>query len=123
MTFFHLFLNVFGIIAIRTKHLLATFDLLFDQVMAILRAITANRFIPRDKVTIWEAGTTIKNPVLLRFPLNDLALLTLRTNDTNFFNDRLRITTIRETGAGKEFAVTAHLHNHWRATNITIEAR
>ena len=90
--------------------------------MSANRAVAADWFIPGNKVTVRVTGAAIKDTVTLALAFHNLPFVTLRTNNADFFDDRLGVAAVRESRAGVEFAITPHFDHHWRATDIAVKA-
>ena len=90
--------------------------------MFTLRTISANRLVPRNKLTSWVTIASIKNAVLFRFAFNNVAFFTSRTRNANFFYDSFCVAAVREIAARIKFSVSAHFNDHRISTKLTIKS-
>src|SRR5699024_12774610 len=84
----------FFIITVTTFNLYFFLCPFFYQIMIALRTVSWNRFIPRNKFTLWITFASVKSTILFRLSLNDFPYYTSGTSDTYFFQDRLRDWTL-----------------------------
>lgn len=113
----------FFIVAITADNLFATtHEPSFLQDTDHISDKSSRLVYPGSKVTIWVAIAAIEKGDCVWFAFNDLPFVTLRTLYTDFFDNRLSMTTVRKIATCIEFTIAAQFDNHRTSTDFTVKS-